>query len=131
SDSSRNHDKRNYTSQRKAFGQPIRHNQTVYCHLDELATELELLRALLYETISLYICGNDVTKLVSMAKLKCGCLCREIPDSCLQFWERMGYTNEVLVSRMYRDLRLISIGGGSDEIMLSIICKYMGILPQK
>ncbi|KAK9396252.1 acdh-6: putative acyl coa dehydrogenase 6 [Crotalus adamanteus] len=79
----------------------------------------------------LYIRGNDVTKLVSMAKLKCGRLCREIPDSCLQFWEGMGCTNEVLVSRMYRDLRLISIGDGSDEIMLSIICKYMGILPQK
>ncbi|XP_015667026.1 probable acyl-CoA dehydrogenase 6 [Protobothrops mucrosquamatus] len=120
-----------YTSQRKAFGQPILHNQIVHFRLAELATELELLRALLYDTISLYIHGNDVTKLVSMAKLKCGRLCREIPDSCLQFWGGMGYTNEVLVSRMYRDLRLMSIGGGSDEIMLSIICKYMGILPQK
>lgn len=37
---------------------------------------------------------------------------------------------QVLVSRFYRDMRLISIGGGADEVMLSIICKYMGILPK-
>ncbi|XP_034258040.1 probable acyl-CoA dehydrogenase 6 [Pantherophis guttatus] len=120
-----------YTSQRKAFGQTILHNQIVHFRLAELATEVELLRALLYEAAGLYIRGNDVTKLVSMAKLKCGRLCREIPDSCLQFWGGMGYTNEVLVSRMYRDLRLVSIGGGADEIMLSVVCKYMGILPEK
>ncbi|XP_032092568.1 probable acyl-CoA dehydrogenase 6 [Thamnophis elegans] len=120
-----------YTSQRKAFGQPILHNQVVHFRLAELATEVELLRALLHEAVGLYIRGNEVTKLASMAKLKCGRLCREVPDSCLQFWGGMGYTNEVLVSRMFRDYRLISIGGGADEIMLSIICKYMGILPQK
>ncbi|XP_026531464.1 probable acyl-CoA dehydrogenase 6 isoform X2 [Notechis scutatus] len=119
-----------YTSQRKTFGQPILHNQIVHFRLAELATELELLRALLYEAVGLYLRGNDVTKLISMAKLKCGRLCREISDSCLQFWGGMGYTNEVLVSRIYRDLRLVSIGGGADEIMLYIICKYMGILPQ-
>uniref|UniRef100_A0A670Y4L0 short-chain 2-methylacyl-CoA dehydrogenase n=2 Tax=Pseudonaja textilis TaxID=8673 RepID=A0A670Y4L0_PSETE len=119
-----------YTSQRKTFGQPILHNQIVHFRLAELAMELELLRALLYEAVGLYLRGNDVTKLISMAKLKCGRLCREISDSCLQFWGGMGYTNEVLVSRIYRDLRLVSIGGGADEIMLYIICKYMGILPQ-
>jgi len=43
----------------------------------------------------------------------------------------MGFTNEVLVSRMYRDLRLQAIGGGADEVMLSVIAKTMGILPKK
>ena len=43
----------------------------------------------------------------------------------------MGFTNDVYVSRLYRDLRLWSIGGGADEVMLSIICKFMGTLPQK
>ncbi|KAG9472322.1 hypothetical protein GDO78_020265, partial [Eleutherodactylus coqui] len=79
----------------------------------------------------LYIDGNDVTKLASMAKLKAGRLARELSDSCLQFWGGMGFTNEVFVSRFYRDSRLVSIGAGADEVMLSIICKYMGILPSK
>ena len=41
----------------------------------------------------------------------------------------MGFTNEVYVSRLYRDLRLWSIGGGADEVMLGIISKMMGIRP--
>ena len=53
------------------------------------------------------------------------------PDKCLQFWGGMGFTWENIVSRMYRDGRLGSIGGGADEIMLGIICKYMGTLPGK
>ncbi|XP_068790955.1 probable acyl-CoA dehydrogenase 6 isoform X1 [Struthio camelus] len=120
-----------YTRQRKAFGQSILHNQAVHFRLAELATEVELLRSLLYRTLALYVEGNDVTKFASMAKLKAGRLAREVTDSCLQFWGGMGFTSEVLVSRFYRDLRLLSIGGGTDETMLSIICKYMETLPKK
>lgn len=79
----------------------------------------------------LYLKGNDVTKLASMAKLKAGRLGREVADSCLQFWGGMGYTTEVEVSRLFRDIRLISIGGGADEVMLSIICKLSGTLPKQ
>ncbi|XP_074840828.1 putative acyl-CoA dehydrogenase 6 isoform X3 [Carettochelys insculpta] len=118
-----------YTRQRKIYNQPILHNQTVHFRLAELATEVELLHSLLYQTVALYLKGNDVTKFASMAKLKAGRLARELTDSCLQFWGGMGFTNEVLVSRLYRDSRLLSIGAGADEVMLSIICKYMGTLP--
>jgi citronellyl-CoA dehydrogenase len=43
----------------------------------------------------------------------------------------MGFTLDNSVSRAFRDLRLISIGGGADEVMLQIICKRMGILPRR
>jgi len=52
--------------------------------------------------LALYVEGNDVTKFASMAKLKAGRLAREVTDSCLQFWGGMGFTSEVLVSRLYR-----------------------------
>ncbi|KAM6086910.1 putative acyl-CoA dehydrogenase 6 [Chlamydotis macqueenii] len=120
-----------YTRQRKVFDKSVLHNQAVHFRLAELATEVELLRSLLYRTIALYVEGNDVTKFASMAKLKAGRLAREVTDSCLQFWGGMGFTSEVLVSRFYRDLRLMSIGGGTDETMLSIICKHMETLPSK
>ncbi|XP_069067771.1 probable acyl-CoA dehydrogenase 6 [Pleurodeles waltl] len=119
-----------YTRQRKIYNQPVLHNQVVHFRLAELLTEVELLRSLLYRAVDLYVKGNDVTKLASMAKLKAGRLAREITDSCLQFWGGMGFTNEVLVSRLYRDLRILSIGAGADEVMLSIICKYMDTLPK-
>ncbi|KAJ1101092.1 hypothetical protein NDU88_006165 [Pleurodeles waltl] len=90
-----------YTRQRKIYNQPVLHNQVVHFRLAELLTEVELLRSLLYRAVDLYVKGNDVTKLASMAKLKAGRLAREITDSCLQFWGGMGFTNEVLVSRLY------------------------------
>ncbi|KAM8810866.1 LOW QUALITY PROTEIN: putative acyl-CoA dehydrogenase 6, partial [Eudromia elegans] len=118
-----------YTCQRKAFGQPVLHNQMVHFCLAELATEVELL-TLLYRTLALYQ-GNSVTKFASMTKLKADCLAREVTDSCLQFWGGMGFSSEILVSRFYSYLRLTSIGGGTDETMLSIICKYMETFPKK
>ena len=74
--------------------------------------------------------GEDVTMMASMLKLKTGRLTREVTDSCLQFWGGMGFTEDCLVSKAYRDGRLVSIGGGADEVMLGIICKLMGILPK-
>ena len=75
--------------------------------------------------------GKDVTRLASMAKLKAGRLAREIADTCLQFWGGMGFMWESKISRFYRDGRLCSIGGGADEVMLSIICKLDGTLPRR
>jgi citronellyl-CoA dehydrogenase len=97
----------------------------------EMRTELEALRALCYRAVEDYINGTDVTMMASMAKLKAGRLVREITDSCLQYWGGMGFTWDNVAARAYRDTRVLSIGGGADEIMLGIICKLMGILPGK
>jgi citronellyl-CoA dehydrogenase len=118
-----------YTRQRKAFGQSILDNQVVHFRLAELQTEVELLRALVYRACALYLKGEDVTRLATMAKLKAGRLNRELTDALLQYWGGMGFMNETPVSRAYRDSRLTSIGGGADEVMLGILCKMMGILP--
>lgn len=120
----------NYTKERKAFGAPLLNNQYIHFRLAELLTEVEMIRSCLYRATEEHVSGGDVTMLASMCKLKVGRLLREVADSCLQFWGGMGFTNEVLVSRMYRDMRLTSIGGGADEVMLQIICKGMGTLPR-
>jgi citronellyl-CoA dehydrogenase len=119
-----------YTRSRKTFGKPVIDNQVVHFTLAELSTEIEALRALVYRATELYVSGKDVTQLASMAKLKAGRLTREVADKCLQYWGGMGFTWDNPVSRLYRDGRLASIGGGADEIMLGIICKLMGILPK-
>jgi len=74
--------------------------------------------------------GEDVTRLATMAKLKAARLFRQVPDACLQFYGGMGYSRETLISRFFRDGRLLSIGGGSDEIMIGIIAKLMGTQPR-
>jgi citronellyl-CoA dehydrogenase len=120
-----------YTRERKTFGQPLINNQSIHFRLAELQTEIESLRALTYRATELMMQKQDVTKLASMCKLKGGRLIREVADSCLQYWGGMGFTMDNPISQVYRDGRLASIGGGADEIMLGIICKYMDILPKK
>ena len=120
-----------YTREREIFGKPVLDNQVVHFRLAELQTEVEALRALVYTAVEQYIHGQDVTEKASMAKLKAGRLLREVTDGCLQYWGGMGFMWDNPISRAYRDTRITSIGGGADEVMLSIICKMLGILPGK
>lgn len=117
-----------YLRQRIAFGKPLLDNQFIQFKLAELKTEMEALRALVYMATRTYIDGGDVVELASMAKLKAGRLSREVADWCMQFQGGMGYTWDNHASRAYRDFRLGSIGGGADEVMLTVIAKQMGLM---
>lgn len=112
-----------YCQQRKVFGRPLSKNQVIQFRLAELQTEVEALRSLGYRAAALLMAGENVTELASMAKLKAGRLSREVADSCLQYWGGMGYTEEMPMAKAFRDARLLSIAGGADEIMLTIIAK--------
>ena len=109
-------------------GRPLLDNQAVHFRLAELKTELEALRALKYRAVELYVSGRDAFELASMVKLKVGWLSREVADGCLQYSGGMGYMSETSASRLYRDSRVTSMGGGADDAMLSIISKCMGTL---
>ncbi len=119
----------NYCRERHTFGRPLIDNQWIHFRISELLTEVEALRQLAYHCVRVLVAGGDMTKEVSMAKLKAGRLAREVADTCLQFHGGMGYVEEYPMARYFRDARLLSIGGGADEIMLGIIAKYENILP--
>jgi citronellyl-CoA dehydrogenase len=91
---------------------------------------VEAVRALAWQAVEDIVAGVDATRGATMAKLKAGRVAREVADGCLQFWGGMGYMEESLISRIYRDMRLPSIGGGADEVMLQILCKFMGTFPK-
>jgi citronellyl-CoA dehydrogenase len=116
-----------YAQERKLFGASLADQQWVQFKLAEMKTDVEALRALTYRACDLYVQGQDVTELASMAKLMAGRLSRSVTDGCLQFWGGMGYSYETRISRAFRDGRLGSIGGGADEVMLGILSKIMGI----
>ena len=116
-----------WAHERKLFGAALADQQWVQFKLAEMKTEVESLRAMTYRACELYVQGQDVTELASMAKLKAGRLNRLVPDTCLQFWGGMGYTWENKVARLFRDGRLGSIGGGADEVMMGIIARIMGV----
>lgn len=116
-----------YTRERKAFGKSILDNQWVQFKLAEYQAELDVLRAACWQGAHAVARGEDVSRLATTCKLKAGRLAREIADGCLQFWGGMGFTEEVEISRIWRDGRLTSIGAGADEVMLQILTKMMGI----
>ena len=119
-----------YTRERRAFGRAILDNQWVHYKLAELEAEVDALHALSWAGVERVVNGQDATRLATSAKLKAGRVARQVADGCLQFWGGMGFMDESPVSRIYRDSRLVSIGGGADEVMLQILCKFMGILPR-
>ncbi|NWG16368.1 MAG: acyl-CoA dehydrogenase family protein [Chloroflexi bacterium] len=123
-----------YCSERETFGQPLIHNQWIQFKLVELLTEIEALRHLNYHCAALMesqAAPEEVTRIASMCKLKAGRLAREVGDTCIQFYGGMGYMEETWISRYYRDARLLSVGGGADEVMMGIIAKLEGMMPSR
>jgi citronellyl-CoA dehydrogenase len=115
-----------YAKDRQVFGKPLILKQHVQFTLAELQTEIELMRQLNYHCVRMYVAGEECTRETSMAKLAAGRLVRRVADWCLQFHGGYGYMDEYLVSRYWRDSRLLSIGGGADEVMLQILAKLEG-----
>jgi citronellyl-CoA dehydrogenase len=116
-----------YLRDRHTFGQPLLSRQYVQFRLAELAAELDMLRHYNYACAEAYLRGEDTTRFATIAKLKAGRLQREIADVCLQFHGGFGYMEETWVSRFFRDSRLLSIGGGADEVMLQILARLDGL----
>jgi citronellyl-CoA dehydrogenase len=121
-----------YTRQRKAFGKSILDNQVVHYRLAELRTEVEALRALTYRAVEMYVGGKDVTKLATHGQAEVRPAVargdRQLPAVLGRHGLHLGQPD---VAGLPRFSRLISIGGGADEVMLGIICKLEGTLPGK
>ena len=116
-----------YLRQRVAFGKPLLANQHLQYRLAELYADVDTLDGFLQFAADRFIDGNDVTREATVAKLKVGRLVREVADACVQFHGGMGYAEEMWVARYFRDARLVSIGGGADEVMLRVITMLEGM----
>lgn len=117
-----------YCRDRKVFGKPISGFQTVRHLIVQLESELEAARQLCYRAADLANRGDDMSiREISMAKLIAGELACKVADRCLQLHGGAGYMHEYEISRMWRDARLITIGGGTSEIMREILVKVQGV----
>jgi citronellyl-CoA dehydrogenase len=115
-----------YLRERMAFGAPLLDMQYIQFRLAELSAEIDLLRQYNYAAAEAYIRGEDTSRQATVAKLKAGRLSREVSDWCLQFHGGIGYMEETWTARYYRDSRLLSIGGGADEVMLRVLTRMNG-----
>jgi len=115
-----------YIRQRTVSGRPLLKNQVLRHRLVDWLTEIECLKQLTYHVVRMKMEGLDAIREISMGKLLAGQMMRRIVDGCLQMFGGMGFMSESLISRYYRDARVLSIGGGADEVMSEIIGKMEG-----
>ncbi len=115
-----------WVTQRKAFGATLWDKQAIRQRLAMRASQIEAVRALIYNTAWRDAQGQQVAKEVSMIKALAGTLVNEVMYDCLQFHGGMGFIRETAVERMARDARVQAIGGGATEVMLEEVAKRMG-----
>jgi acyl-CoA dehydrogenase len=114
-----------YVKQRHAFDGPLSEKQVVRHKLADLATLIEASRCLTYAACLKFQAGQDAVKEISMVKLFSGEIAQKVAYDCVQLHGGYGYMREYPVERFFRDIRLLTIGGGTSEIMKEIIAKQL------
>src|SRR6266568_6309778 len=114
-----------YVKERQAFDSPLSKKQVVRHKLADLATLIEAGRSLTYAACLKFAEGVDAVKEISMVKLFSGEMAQKVAYDCVQLHGGYGYMREYPVERFFRDIRLLTIGGGTSEIMKEIIAKQM------
>ncbi|MCB1306527.1 MAG: acyl-CoA dehydrogenase family protein [Leptospiraceae bacterium] len=136
-------DSRRYAKERKSFGRPIIKHQSVAFMLADILTKYEAAYWLLMETAWLFdriaehrVQGGrsgrymhnghpiDLTARAAEIKLMASTYAREVTNLAVQIHGGAGYMEEYRVCRLYRDIKLAEIGGGTSEIQKQIIARY-------
>ncbi|MEL6674942.1 MAG: acyl-CoA dehydrogenase family protein [Bacteroidota bacterium] len=114
-----------YISERTAFGKSINQFQVLRHQIAEIATEIEAYKALTYQTCYRLTRGESVVKECSMLKYKLADVLNEAVYTCLQMFGGYGFMEEYPIGRIYRDVRVGPIYGGTSEIMKEVIAKMV------
>jgi alkylation response protein AidB-like acyl-CoA dehydrogenase len=128
---------RRFSKTRKTFGRPIYKHQSVAFMLADMLVKYEASRNVLYETawmMDQYSTKNedgtkhshngypvDLTAKTATLKLLASTLAREVCNLAVQVHGGAGYMEEYKVARLYRDIKIAEIGGGTSEIQKQII----------
>jgi acyl-CoA dehydrogenase len=114
-----------YVKQRQAFGKPLWDKQTIRQRLAMLSAKTEALRSYTYHCAWLMSQERDCVREISGLKALAGELVNEVLYTCQQFHGGMGYIRETAIERLWRDARILAIGGGATEVMLEEVAKRL------
>ncbi|HEY8051140.1 MAG TPA: acyl-CoA dehydrogenase family protein [Ramlibacter sp.] len=112
-----------YVRQRQAFGGPLWNQQAIRHRLSMLDAKTRAARQFMYHCAWRVTRGDDIVQDVSMLKALTGELVNEVVQTCQQFHGGMGYIRETAIERLWRDARVLAIGGGATEVMLEEVAK--------
>ncbi len=110
-----------------AAGKPISKQQANQFAIVEMATEIKMCRAFIDKLIAEHAAGENVVVETSMAKYWITDLDKRIADRCLDLFGDFGLTEDCPLARAMRDLRVLSIFAGTNEVMKGIAAKFMGL----
>jgi acyl-CoA dehydrogenase len=116
-----------YGSERSAFGRPIAKFQAWRHKLADHLTAIEAARWLTYRACDLFDRDQVAVKEISMAKLFACELAQEVAYDCMQLHGGMGYVLETDIARAWRDVRVMTIAGGTSEIMRELVARQSGL----
>jgi len=108
---------------RQAFGGPLFDKQVIRQRIAMLDAKVRAARSFMYHCAWRVTQRHDVVQEVSMLKALTGELVNEVVSSCQQFHGGMGYMRETAIERLWRDARILAIGGGATEVMLDEVAK--------
>lgn len=115
-----------YTTQRRAFGQPVASFQNSRFTLAEMRTEVDIAQVFVDRCVEAL--GNGELTAVEAAEAKWWCteMHKRVVDRCVQLHGGYGYMREYPIARAYTDVRISTIYGGTTEIMKEIIGRDLG-----
>ena len=116
-----------YAREREAFGRPIAGFQVTRHKLAEMATQVAVSREFTYRVAARLANGEDCVLDVSMAKNQATQCADRVTWDAVQIFGGAGYMRGTVVERLFRDNRILSIGGGTYEIMNEVIAKRLGL----
>ena len=116
-----------YARERQAFGRPIAGFQVTRHKLAEMATQVAVSREFTYRVAARLANGEDCVLDVSMAKNQATQCADRVTWDAVQIFGGAGYMRGTVVERLFRDNRILSIGGGTYEIMNEVIAKRLGL----
>jgi acyl-CoA dehydrogenase len=112
-----------YVRTRQAFGGPLFDKQVIRQRIAMLDAKVRAARSFMYHCAWRVTQKHDVVQEVSMLKALTGELVNEVVSTCQQFHGGMGYMRETAIERLWRDARILAIGGGATEVMLDEVAK--------
>jgi acyl-CoA dehydrogenase len=115
-----------YTRERAAFGRPVIGFQVTRHKLVEMLTRVTAAREFAYRVAAMIQAGEYPVAEVSMLKNFCCDVAEWVCREAVQLHGGYGYAREFKVERLTRDVRLLNIGGGTNEIMREIAAKFLG-----
>lgn len=118
-------DTMNYLRNRPAFGQTLSALQTIRHRVAEMAAEIEISKRFVHSVCEAYRDGKVEAKEICMIKFHVFEMVQRVVERCLQLHGGYGFLEENWITRVYRDVRVLSVGGGASELMKDLVAAYL------